>query len=171
MKHIRLFENFSGKTIFHLHGLDSQPWPDRVKIMQENGARVIAPQVNYRTEDVYAMAQEIIAKEKPDALVGHSMGALLLYYLSNEHKIDALLFNPAFGSKNAHLLKIPKYEMDLPPFERQMAVVGLKDDVIDPQKQIEMMKHGFVYEEPDLGHRIDPDTFQKYFALFKENFL
>lgn len=171
MGRIKLFENFSPKIIFHLHGLDSQPWPDRVKIMSSGGNTVIAPHVNYREEDVYKMAVQTIEENKPDALVGHSLGGLLLFYLSNQYQIPALFFNPAFKSKNAHLLKVPQEVMDLKPFDKQMAVIGMQDQLILPSNQEAAMKHAIIYKVEELPHTVDPQTFKSYFSLFQENFL
>lgn len=173
MTHIALFEDFKErKTVFYLHGLGSSPWKDRVDIMKSQGAFVIAPQFFYEAKPLWDTFCEIIEMHKPDCVVGHSFGGLMSYYLSNKYQIPALMFMPAFGSKNLHLQPIPKEVLDLPACKDKMAVIGLKDDVVDPHVQMKALKDkAETFLEPNVGHTIPPDVFEKYYLKFVKQYL
>jgi hypothetical protein len=149
-----------------LHGLNSQPFPDRMAILRASGAEVFGPHIDYHKEDCVKIAMEIIDKEKITHLVGHSLGGILSYFMSNLYKIPTLMFNPAFRYENISYFSEMKPLEKLPIFDRQYAVVGMQDDVINPDMQIANLKHATVWTEEELGHRIDPTTFKKYFEEF-----
>jgi len=169
MKHIKLFEEQTTHSkILFLHGLDSRPYEDRLAILKETGAEVFAPHINYRQEDETSIAEDIIEKEGITHLIGHSLGGILSFYLSNKHKLPALMFNPAFGSINRKYFEEIRELQQYPPFEEQYAVVGLKDTVIPPDVQLAGLKHAHVFEEPEMPHTIEPKLFKKYVELFSE---
>ena len=153
--------------ILFLHGLGSRPFEDRLAILNATGAEIFAPHIDYNTEDSITLSKEIIETEEITHLVGHSLGGILSYYLSNFYKLPALLFNPAFGEHNRIYFEreFPRN----PPFKEQYAVVGMQDDVILPQIQLpNLVKHATVFQVEDLGHKIDPTNFKKYVEIFKE---
>ena len=153
--------------ILFLHGLGSRPFEDRIAILKATGAEIFAPHIDYNTEDSIVLSKEIIENEDITHLVGHSLGGILAYYLSNFYKLPALLFNPAFGEHNRIYFEreFPRN----PPFKEQYAVVGMQDDVILPQIQLpNLVKHATVFQVEDLGHKIDPTNFKKYVEIFKE---
>lgn len=172
MKHIKLFEQETAHSkVLFLHGLDSRPYEDRVEILKASGAEVFAPHINYREDDETGTAMAIIEKEGITHLVGHSLGGILSFYMSNKYKIPALMFNPAFGSHNLKYFGEHPELRDLPIFKNQYAVVGMNDTVVNPFVQLANLKHATVWKVGDLGHKIDPDTYRKYFEIFceKEN--
>lgn len=164
MKNLKLYEDFGKSKILYLHGLDSQPWADRIDIIKGSGANVVAPHLDYRNTDAVKVALEIMEKGDITHLVGHSMGGLLSFFLSNRYKVPALMFNPAFGSKNAVFVTRDEFKEE--PFAEQYAVVGMKDEVIDPQTQLANLKHATIWKEPELVHRIPPNIYQKYYNIF-----
>lgn len=165
MEHIKAF---GASKILFLHGLNSKPYADRVAILKSSGAEIFAPHIDYIKEDEIAIATEIIEKEGVTHLVGHSLGGILSYYLSNKYKIPALMFNPAFGSQNTKYFEQIDTMKNLPIFKEQFTVVGMNDVVINPFVQIAHLKHATVWKVGDLGHTIDPTTFKKYFDMFCE---
>lgn len=168
MKYIRLYESFSQSTILYLHGLNSFPWADRIEIMKSSGANVIASELDYEKEDASKIALDIMKNNKITHLVGHSMGGLLAFHLSNIYDLPVLMFNPAFGSKNAKLVTIDSTTSSLS--KNKYAVVGMSDDVIDPNVQIENLSkaNAKIWKIQMLGHRISPTIFQTYFQKFAE---
>ncbi len=169
MKYLKLFEeHFNKSKILFLHGLDSKPFEDRTNIMEASGAIVISPHINYRNGDSSKIAENIIEEENITHLAGHSMGGILSYYLSNKYKLPVLMFNPAFRDHDSEFFGDIKYLKKFDPYTEQFAVVGMKDDVILPKKQLENLKHATVWKVENLGHRIDPTTFKKYFEIFCE---
>ena len=174
MRHLSLYEKFGKEEddkILYLHGLDSSPWKDRVDILKSTGAFVVAPQFNYREQIVWKQLEELHKENHFDAVVGHSLGGYLAYYFSNYFKIPALMFMPAFGSRKSdidELQPLPKEVMNALPYKDQMAVVGMKDDVVHPKVQIRFLErtNAEIFREPNEGHRFAPSLFQKYVDKF-----
>jgi len=171
MKHIKLFENIEHSKVLFLHGLNSRPYEDRIEILKASGADIFCPHIDYEHDDEVAIATGIIEKEGITHLVGHSLGGILAYYMSNKYKIPALMFNPAFGKNNTDYFEQIDNIKNLPIYKDQYAVVGMQDDVVNPFVQLANLKHATVWKEGELGHKIDPTTYRKYFELFceKEN--
>ena len=164
----------SGSKVLFLHGMNSRPYEDRMEIMHATGAKVFAPHIDYSMTDGVDEAIEIIEKEGISHLAGHSLGGIIAYYLSNRYRIPALLFNPAFGKLNTdYFNRVFEERLNFVgpgnsrmPFDYQFAVVGMKDDVVDPFVQLQSLKHATVWKEEELTHKIDPTTFKKYFDKF-----
>ncbi len=151
--------------ILFLHGLNSRPYEDRIEILMASGAEVFCPHIIYQNHDSVKVAEEIIVKEGITHLVGHSMGGILAYLLSNKYKLPCLMFNPAMHDVNF------TYFSDLglagdPVFYKQYAVVGMKDDVVYPEIQFKALPLATIYQDPDLGHKVDPETYKRHFDLF-----
>lgn len=156
--------------ILFLHGMNSKPFEDRVNILKACGAEVDAPQLYYQTDDkgvdlVLKLTENITYTH----VVGHSFGGILAYYISNRYKIPALMFNPAFGLSNINYFEQIHILQNLQVHDKQYAVVGMQDDVVPPSNQLKYLNHATVWKVDDLGHKIDPTTFEKYFKLFFEN--
>jgi pimeloyl-ACP methyl ester carboxylesterase len=148
--------------------MNSRPWEDRVAIMKASGAEVFAPHINYQTDDEIAIAMGIIEKEGITHLVGHSLGGILSYYMSNKYKIPALMYNPAFGAENMKYFEQIDAVKNLPVFDRQYAVVGMMDEVVNPFTMLANLKHATVWKVPDLPHRLKPEEYETYFLKFCE---
>lgn len=168
MIHIKPFNEDKHSKVLFLHGLNSRPYEDRVEILKASGAEIFAPHINYQTDDEVAIATGIIEKEGITHLVGHSLGGILSYFMSNKYMIPALMFNPAFGSSNLSYFEQYDVLKNLPVYEDQYAVVGMNDDVVNPFTQLRSLKHATVWKVGDLGHKIDPATYRKYFEIFCE---
>jgi hypothetical protein len=155
------------KVLF-LHGLNSRPYEDRIEILKASGAEVFCPHIDYNKDDEITIAIDIIEKKGITHLVGHSLGGILAYYLSNKFKLPALMFNPAFGEGNIKYFEEIDMVKNLPIYKEQFAVVGMQDDVVNPFLQLAHLKHATVWKVGDLGHKIDPATYKKYFEIFCE---
>lgn len=179
MKHLKSFnmneeeskfghnERPHSKVLF-LHGYGSKPYEDRIEILKASGAEIFCPHIDYDKDDEISIAMDIIEKEKITHLVGHSLGGILSFYMSNKYKIPALMFNPAFGKNNTDYFEQFETVKNLPIYKEQFAAVGMNDDVVNPFVQIANLKHATVWKVGDLGHKIDPDTYRKYFEMFCE---
>jgi uncharacterized protein len=153
-------------NVLFLHGLNSRPYEDRVEILKSSGANVFAPHIDYMVDDEVEIATKIIETENITHIVGHSLGGILAYFLSNKYKIPALMFNPAFGSSNLKYFESIEKLRELPIHKDQYAVIGMNDDVVNPFVQIASLGHATTFKVGDLGHKIDPDTYKKYYDIF-----
>ncbi|MEO1655791.1 MAG: YqiA/YcfP family alpha/beta fold hydrolase, partial [Bacteroidota bacterium] len=99
---------------------------------------------------------------------GSSAGGLMAYWLARYLDCKALLFNPAL---NFFKLRpdLQEWVADAPQNGNfyYHIVLGEKDDVVDPAQTLnylEEKENQATYEihpYPELGHRIDLDTFQE----------
>lgn len=167
-KHIRkiLFEESSSQKILYLHGLGATSDSDNVSILKKD-YDIISPLLDYKNKLVWEYVNKVIITIKPIAIIGHSLGGYLAYYLSNKYKIPALMFNPAFGDKDLDLINIPEDIKNIIPFNEQVAIIGAKDDVVNPAEQIKMLEKGYckIYVE-DIGHDIPIDILYRYSRIF-----
>jgi len=159
------------KTVY-IHGLDSEPRPEKMEIMKQAGFDVYAIQINYReNKDAYVELKKLIFDKKAEFIIGSSFGGMLGYWLSEELSIPALLFNPAmvFQSVQVNLPKIDLFNCPM-----RMVVLGEQDDVIDPVKNKQFFnskqRTGLTQKILScswLGHSIDFQTFEEmtFFAV------
>lgn len=179
MKHLKeftLFEQKSeGKKILFLHGLDSKPYEDRLHILKNSispSPEVFAPHIDYKNDDFLKISQKIIEENgfntESGVLIGHSYGGILAYYLSNKYKLPALMFNPAFRERNMTFMESLGDLRNHSVFKKQFAVVGMKDDVIIPEVQLKKLREikATIWKVENLGHGIDPSTFETYYKKF-----
>lgn len=152
--------------ILFLHGLDSRPYEDRIAILEASGSKVFCPHIIYQENLETEIAQKIIEKDGITHLVGHSLGGILAYYMSIKYELPVLMFNPAFTPHNRMYFEMVKGLDGINAHAVQYAVVGLQDDVIPPEMQLKMLRHAAVYQLEELGHKVDPTTYGKYFNIF-----
>lgn len=88
-------EVMSGKKILFLHGFASSGRNGSVKTLRTllPNAEIIAPDLPEHPAEVMQLLDSIIASNKPDLIIGTSMGAM---YAEQLHGIDRILVNPAF---------------------------------------------------------------------------
>lgn len=165
---IKNFNKFNFKTILYLHGLDATPEKDNIQIFKKDNIKIISPYLDYREKPLFNDISSIIIKEKPDGIIGHSIGGYLSYYLSIKFYIPCLMFNPAFNDNDLIFQPLPINIYDLTPNINQIALIGSEDDVIPMKDQINGLKNNKnikIFIEK-IGHDI-PDVIKlKYFTKF-----
>lgn len=84
-----------GKTIMYVHGFGSSAASGTVKRIQDTlpNARVIAYDLPVHPEEAMALLREKCESEKPDLIIGTSMGGM---YSEMLYGYDRILVNPAF---------------------------------------------------------------------------
>lgn len=95
-KFIKTYPNMMvGKTIMYVHGFGSAASTNTVKILQTllPSARVVAEDIPIVPTDAMQMLQEMCEREKPDLIIGTSMGGM---YAEMLRGYDRILVNPAF---------------------------------------------------------------------------
>lgn len=164
-------ENVSKKEtkVLYLHGLGSSPKKDGVLLLKKYN--IISPKLDYESGPAFDSLVSIIEKEKIRAIIGHSIGGYLSYYLSNYMKIPCLIFNPAFKDEDLKFQPVKENVKKYKPFEFQMAVIGIYDDEIPKKTQTDSLKGTMCkvfYEK--IGHDIPFKIKQKYINKFFEDF-
>ncbi len=85
------------KTILYVHGFSSSGASGTVMMLRQqlyaHGVRVIAPDLPVLPNDAIALLREVVATEKPDLIIGTSMGGFYTELLSGTPRI---LVNPSF---------------------------------------------------------------------------
>ncbi|MCF6242919.1 MAG: hypothetical protein L3J74_16445 [Bacteroidales bacterium] len=162
------------KTLY-LHGLESNPLPEKNAIMEQAGMKLSAPKLNYyENKSVYSEMKELIKENEIEFIVGSSFGGMLAYWLGEDLGIPVLLFNPAV-IKKYDFFEYPQINDFSCPL--RMIVIGEKDDVINPQEN----KSFFMKKERKglnqkiltcnwLGHSIDFQTFDEMIFWAVKNY-
>ena len=147
-------------NILYIHGLGGNSTESDV--LKADNINIISKNIDYDNVDIL---NELL-KENIEGVIGHSLGGLLAYYISNIKKIPSLLFNPAFED--------PDIKFELPNIKKfnknQIAIVGLQDDEILAETQIQNLKKSDckIYIE-NIGHDISDDIKLIYFNMFIVN--
>lgn len=93
-------EVLSGKTILYVHGFASSGQNGSVKALRVlfPEAEVIAPDLPVDPHEAMAMLTEIMAEQRPDVVIGTSMGAMYAEQLrsADGSHVYKVLVNPAF---------------------------------------------------------------------------
>jgi hypothetical protein len=157
------------KTLY-IHGLDSSPKADKLKILQEFGLEVIAPFSDYRVEGLSAFnkLRELAVSNQVEFIIGSSLGGFIGYWLADELGIRSLLFNPA--------LQLNSIELQLPhggeprSLVPKYIVLGANDTVVDPIASLQWLESQVDYTVNRvitcswLSHKIDTSTFREMTA-------
>lgn len=144
--------------IAYLHGLEStniHPKNDWLRTISD----VYDPLIDYRQPLIYQTIKNDIIEFKPDLILGSSMGGFFAYNLSRELNINAILFNPALHSRS--------FTPDMTGFQNLLYkpktrfVFGEKDDIINVDKTIDMVKNEYSdFVILSHGHRTPYDVFK-----------
>lgn len=89
----------SGKKIMYVHGFLSSGQSGTVKILQElmPNATIVADDIPVHPEEAMTMLQGMKEREKPDLIIGTSMGGM---YTEMLRGTDRIVVNPAFEMGN-----------------------------------------------------------------------
>lgn len=156
----------------YIHGLHSNPNPQKVALLEEAGLEVVAPEIDYDTEQekVFPRIRKLILEERVEVLVGSSMGGFVAYWLARELNKPALLFNPALHFENIQIFIPTLTSSHKPPL---FICSGEQDKTIDPVllrsyllERHPLMENIKLISASWLAHGIDLKTFQSMTAWF-----
>jgi len=156
----------------YIHGLHSNPNPDKIKILEDAGLDIIAPFIDYDREQatVYEKIKAIAVEEQVELLIGSSMGGFIGFWLAQDLQLAALLYNPALYFDSVQTF-IPKTKsISNPPL---FFCLGEKDKTVNPEE----VKNYLLNKNPNgenikiinaswLEHGIDLTTFGSMTAWF-----
>lgn len=160
------------KKILYLHGLESSNVGDKVDFLKER-AIVNAPAIDYSKPSLEEELMYIVEKFSPDVIIGSSMGGHVGLMLANYYNIEAIVFNPAIHSRSIEP-KLDRLEAKDPRFSFQpLIVLGMEDDVIDPNVSKEIFDgvdfdHEII-EVEGMGHRVPFDVFVNIYNICIDN--
>ena len=145
------------QSVLYFHGLESQPGGLKVEYLNQNFDFVDAPAMDYRKKDLFEDWLEYVKTEKPDLIIGSSMGGYFAYALASHTGIPVLLFNPALHNRSFDVEGV--YLGEFKPEGK--VILGKKDDVIDPSITKAMLKDSNleIEEIKEMEHRIPLDIF------------
>ena len=93
--------------VWYLHGLESDPGGPKVDFLNEVADEVFAPEMNYKNHKLFGELFRKISKgDKPDLIIGSSMGGFFADALASHFGINTILFNPALHSRSI-IKKLP----------------------------------------------------------------
>lgn len=156
------------RKLLYLHGLNSTLHTDRRQALEKYNVEIFAPQIDYENEPT-ALGRLLREYKDIDMIVGSSAGGLAGYYLSNLLDVPALLFNPALPFRD-YLPQIPDF-----PHRSSLlqVVIGARDDVVNPQKSLEILQSEKkiqgtleVHWISSMEHSLPIGIFEKEFASF-----
>ena len=144
----------AGKKIMYVHGFLSSAQSGTVKMLQElmPNATLVAEDIPVHPEEGIEMLQKMAETEKPDLIIGTSMGGMYTELLKG---FDRILVNPAFEMGDTMSSMTGKQEFQNPR----------KDGVNEL-----MVNKGLIKEYRDFTERcfqdITPEEQQRVYGLF-----
>ena len=113
-------------------------------------------------------SSDLIIENNINYIIGSSFGGMLGYWLSEKHKIPALLFNPALQIEKS----IIHFEINHNKSPYKLIILGKKDEIVDPiitSKFLNKNLHDKNYEIincDELDYTYWPETLYNYNRLF-----
>ena len=149
-------------NVWYLHGLESAVGGPKVEFLCENADKVFAPYMNYNDLALFESLLKLAKLDKPDLIIGSSMGGYFADALGSHIGTEVLLFNPALHSRSMEPEGVTYGETN---WERNF-VVGTEDDVIDTKASRVYKDLAKSWTEVEgMGHRTDLNTFK---AIYKK---
>ena len=144
----------SGKKIMYVHGFLSSGQSGTVKMLQElmPNATFVAEDIPVHPEEAVEMLQKLVEAEKPDLIIGTSMGGMYTEMLKG---YDRILVNPAFEMGNT-----------MSSMTRKQEFQNLRKDGVNEL----MVTKGLIKEYRDITERcfqdITPEEQARVYGLF-----
>jgi len=155
------------KRIFFIHGLESNNKSSKVDWMVTKGFDVLAPSMDYTTNDsLFSQTLEKVLEFQPHLIVGSSMGGYFASHIGTHYPSTLLLLNPALISRSFE----PKIVPDGTEKSEVWALLGEQDDLISPIENFKILQNmDATIRMGKHGHRTPIEAFQGVFEeLIKE---
>jgi hypothetical protein len=145
------------KALF-LHGLESKAKSQKSDFLAKFDAQ--CPAMDYKNPGMFNEILSMIQKDRPDVLIGSSMGGWFAYCLSTITGIPTILFNPAVHSRSMEpTVQIGSMKAN------HTVILGKKDELIKPEETLEWIKKNpgnFNVHFESNGHQTPINIFKKY---------
>ena len=157
------------KSVIYFHGLESKPGGIKVEFLDNTVDIVDAPAMDYTQKGIFNKWLEYIKTEKPNLIIGSSMGGYFAMALSTHTGIPVLVFNPAIHSRSIEIDGLGSGTEKL----KGLVVLGKKDNVIVPDLTLQMLKGDWndleIVVEKNMGHRVPLDVFVDMYNKMSSN--
>ena len=157
-------------NVWYLHGLESKAGGPKVDYLRKVSNKVFAPEIKYTNPNTFDVLLNLAKEDKPDLIIGSSMGGYYADAIASHFGIDVLLFNPALHSRTI--------DTELPygdNFGKKFTVLGTEDKVIDYKVTLELIRKGKTSNAStdsillvSIGHRT---PLNKFIDIYNENIL
>ena len=153
-------------NVWYLHGLESASGGPKVEFLYENADKVFAPDMNYNHPYMFSSLLKMAKHNKPDLIIGSSMGGYFADALGSHLDTEVLLFNPALHSRSIEPEGVTYGETNW----KRNFVVGTEDKIVDPKATRVYKDLANSWTEVEgMGHRTDLNTFKAiYTKLVKD---
>ena len=147
--------------IAYLHGLESSNDPTSLKILWLNDKfdQVYTPLIKYHNKESFTIITAQIKKQKPDYIIGSSMGGYFAYLIGAALEIPTILFNPAVIGRSFD----PFVDDSNLKETSHNVFLGKTDEVIDGALVQSYFSHfgigEFTYTDYNGGHRVSAEVF------------
>lgn len=147
------------KNVWYLHGLESPSTCPKTDFLESLFSNVYHPSLDYTDGTLFERLLEESKQNKPDVIIGTSMGGYFADALGSLIGVDIVVFNPAFHSRTYE----PSGVSHGTESYHRTVVLGMKDEVVDPEVTLEehMTEDDTVTFAMWMGHRTDLDVFKK----------
>ena len=144
-------------NVWYLHGLESEQGGPKVDFLYNNATRVYAPKMNYREPEMFTGLLKMGKYNKPDLIIGSSMGGYFADALGSHLDVEVLIFNPALHSRVFEPEGVSYGESNW----KRNIVVGSEDKIIPPAmtKVLKGVVHTWT-EIEGMGHRTSLNVFK-----------
>ena len=150
-------------NVWYLHGLESAVGGPKVDYLHSIADKVFAPKMVYTNPNMFKTLLEMGKLDKPDLIIGSSMGGYFADALGSHLDVEVLLLNPALHSRPLEPEGVTYGETN---WERNF-VVGTEDTVIDPKATRVYKDLAKSWMEVEgMGHRTKLEVFKSLCEIF-----
>jgi len=153
-------------TVWYLHGLESKAGGAKVDFLYSKADKVYAPEMDYNHPEMFTSLLRLAKYNKPDLIIGSSMGGYFADALGSHLDVEVLLFNPALHSRTIEPEGVTYGESNW----KRNFVVGNDDKVIDPKATLVYKDLVKSYTEvKGMGHRTFLSVFMDIYTKWETN--
>ena len=147
------------ESVIYFHGLESKPNDIKTQFLNQEVNFLKVPTMDYKKKGIFKEWLDYIKNEKPDLLIGSSMGGYFVMALATHIEIPILVFNPAIHSRTLEIEGLKSGIKKL----KGLVVLGKKDTIIDPNSTMLILRQTpnnlNIEINKDMGHRVTLDVF------------
>ena len=147
------------ESVIYFHGLESKPGGIKVEFLDNTVDIVNAPAMDYTQKGIFNEWLEYVKTEKPNLIIGSSMGGYFALALASHTGIPVLVFNPAVHSRTFEIDGLQSGKERV----KGLVVLGDNDDIVDPSKTFSMLKGNWnnlkIHIEKGMSHRTPLSVF------------